>query len=85
MLLLWTHRHRLMLGMREKIQAPANPAGNSNNNASNGEGNISDKGGEEQRQAESGDDRPGRRRRQLDIIFALRGMVIVLHVNIERL
>ena len=39
---------------------------------------CSDKCGEEQRQAEGGDNRPGRWRRQLDGIFAL-GMVIVLH------
>ncbi len=72
-----TDRHRLVFGVREKVQAPADGADKPDQHPHNGEHDMGHKCGEEQRQAEGGDNRPSGGRRELDEV--MRFGMIVLH------
>ena len=72
-----TDGHRLVFGMRKKIQAPAHGTDKPDHHSDNGEDKMRDKAREKKRQSEGGHDWPSRGRRELDGILRL-GM-IVLH------
>src|SRR4029077_11442999 len=71
-----TQGNRLVLGMRKKIQAPANPANKPDNHSHDGKHTVRDKRGEKKSEAEGGNDWPSRWRRQLNGILCLGGIVL---------
>ena len=71
-----TEGHRLVLGMRKKIQAPAHAANKPDHHSHDGKHEVRDKCGEKKGQTEGGYDRPSRWRRELDGILCLGGIVL---------
>jgi hypothetical protein len=65
-----------MLGMREKVEAPADGANKPDHHTYYGEHKMGDERREKQRQAKSRDDRPSGWRRELDEVFGFGGIVL---------